>query len=83
VLARRLFGSIHSKSLLIFLKLFMTFIIVTPGIVAIVFVAVLVPEGNPLLELFITAVFGLWAFVAAVAVFAIASGIFKNIEASA
>jgi hypothetical protein len=82
VLARRIFGAVHSKPLQLFLKLFLTFVVVTPGIVAAVIVAVLMPGGNPLVELFITGAFGLWAFVAAGAVFAIASGIFKNIEAS-
>jgi hypothetical protein len=78
VMARRLFGSVHSKPLLLFLKLFLTLFIVAPGITAAIIMATVTH-----LELLAVAAFGLWALVAAGVVFAISAGIFKNIEAAA
>lgn len=77
VMARRLFGSIHSKPLVIFLKLFLTLFVVAPGVTLAVVITVLTH-----IELLAVAAFGLWALVAAGAVFAISAGIFKNIEAA-
>lgn len=78
VLARRLFGSVHSKSLVIFLKFFLTVFILSPGIVVMIVAGFLTHS-----EIIAAAVFALWAFLAAFGVFAGAWGIFKNIEASA
>jgi hypothetical protein len=78
VMARRVFGGVHSKPLLIFLKMFLTVFVVAPGIAAAI-VSYIVFKT----ELASVAAFGLWACVAASGVFAISAGIFKNIEASA
>lgn len=78
VMARRLFGSVHSKPLQVFLKLFLTLFIVAPGIAASVVAGILTKT-----EALSAAAFGLWGLIAAGAVFAVASGIFKNIEAGA
>ena len=78
VLARRLFGGIHSKPLLVFLKLFFTIFVISPGIGAMIAVSI-ITQSEFLGVLSFTA----WAFVAAGATFAISSGIFKNIEAGA
>lgn len=84
VLARRLFGGVHSKPLLVFLKLFLTAFIITPGIVAAVIVGQVVNYlAGSMGEFVSVAAFGLWALLAAAGVFTISSGIFKNIEASA
>lgn len=85
VLARRLFGSVHGKALIIFLKLFLTLFVLAPGIVAAIIIGV-IGQFNPAvqanMQLLSAVCFGLWALVAAGGIFAIASGIFKNIEAS-
>jgi hypothetical protein len=78
VMARRLFGSVHSKPLVIFLKLFLTVFIVTPGIGGAIALALITH-----IELLAVAAFGLWALLAAGGIFLISAGIFKNIEVSA
>jgi hypothetical protein len=78
VMARRLFGSVHSKPLQVFLKLFLVLFVVAPGVAASVVAGIFLKA-----EIFSAAAFGLWGLVAAAAVFAISSGIFKNIEAGA
>jgi hypothetical protein len=77
VLARRLFGSIHAKPLLVFLKLFLTIFLLSPGIALMIVAASLTH-----LELPAVIVFGLWTSVATGAVFGISSAVFKNIEYS-
>ncbi len=78
VLARRMFGSVHSVPLRTILKMVATLVLVAPGVVITVVAAVLTHS-----ELLAVAGFTAWAFVLAAGVFALASGIFKNIEASA
>jgi hypothetical protein len=87
VLARRIFGSIHSKPLLVFLKLFMTIAVVSPGIVGTILVAAQMQvtgqnDPNQIAQLVSLSAFGLWAFVAAGVTFGVASTIFSSIEAS-
>ncbi len=85
VLSRRLFGGIHSKPLTIFLKLFFTIFVITPGIALLIAVPLLLPEmvAPSTKELLSVVGFGLWALLAAGVSFAVSSGIFKNVEAGA
>ena len=78
IMTRRLLGALHSKPLQLFLKLFLVLFIVAPGIAASIMAGIFLKA-----EIFSVAAFGLWGLIAAGIVFAIASGIFKNIEAGA
>lgn len=78
VLARRLFGSVHSVPLRTVLKMFATLVLVAPG-VAIAIVAAVLTHSETLAVGGFTA----WAALVCAAVFPLAAGIFKNIEVSA
>ena len=78
VLARRLFGSVHSVPLRTVLKMFATLVLVTPGAVIAIVLAVLTHS-----ELLAVGGITAWAAVVCAAVFPLAAGIFKNIEISA
>jgi len=77
VLSRRIFGSIHSKTLQIFIKLFFILLILIPGIVAVVAVGMM--TESPFLMIL---AFGGWAFIAAVTMFMLSQNVFDHLEAS-
>lgn len=78
VVSRRLFGSVHSKAMQIFIKLFVSFFVVIPGAI-LGGVAYLSLGENELIALLIIAA---WNLIAAGSLFLAAKGIFKNIEVS-
>lgn len=77
IVAHRLFGSIHSKTMLIFVKLFTSLFIIMPGIVIMVILQAV--AGN---ELYSVSANALWDLLAAMCLFFAAKGIFNNIESA-
>ncbi len=77
VLARRIFGGVHVKALMMFLKLFFVLLILVPGIVAVIFVGILFPS-----TLLMILAFGGWGMVAAVSLFFLSLGVFDNLESA-
>lgn len=75
VLARRLFGRVHSKSLMIFIKLFFTLLILIPGIVAAAVIGFSFDS-----TLLMVAAFGGWALFAAFILFILSLGVLDNLE---
>ncbi len=75
VLARRMFGNVHSKSLMMFIKLFFTLLILVPGIVAAVVVMIAFES-----TLLMVAAFGGWALFAAFLLFTLSLGALDNLE---
>jgi hypothetical protein len=75
ILARRIFGRIHSKNVMIFVKAIANLLMVAPGIIGGVFVLTFT-ESEFLMLCFI----GAWSFVLAVTLFVFSTGIFKNLE---
>ena len=69
ILARRMFGSVHSKSLMMFIKLFFVLLILIPGIVAAV-VLMMAFESSLLMAVG----FGGWALFAAFILFTLSLG---------
>ncbi len=77
VLCRRLFGSVHSKALLIFIKAIAALLVELPGIIAAVIVLVI--SGSQLLCII---TMGGWSFTLAFMLFMFSQGIFKNLESA-
>lgn len=77
VLARRIFGGVHSKGLLIFIKVFSALLIQIPGIIAVVLVGI--ATGSQFL---MVCAFGGWSLILAITFFIFASTIFNNLEAA-
>ena len=77
VLARRIFGGVHAKGLMMFLKLFLTVLILVPGIVFVVIASILTSN-----TLWMVAAFGGWGLVAAGVLFALSQGVLDNLEAA-
>lgn len=77
VLARRLFGRVHSKGLMIFVKIIMSIVLIVPGIIAAV-IAGIATES----EFLTIGALGAWAFVLAITLFIFSGGIFNNVEAA-
>lgn len=77
VLARRIFGGVHAKGLMLFLKLFFIMLILVPGIGAVVAVGLL--TKSTILMVF---AFGSWAFIAAVTLFMFSLNVFDNLESA-
>ena len=78
VLNRRIFGGIHSKGLLVFVKMIFSLILIVPGVVAAIFAGIATES-----EFFIICAFGAWGLVLAITLFVFSSSIFNNIEAAA
>jgi len=77
VLSRRLFGSVHSKSLMIFAKIIFSIVLIIPGIIAAAIAGALTNS-----EFLTIGALGAWAFVLAVTLFVFSGGIFNNLEAA-
>jgi len=77
VLARRIFGGVHAKSLMMFLKMFLTVLILIPGIVFVVIASILTSNS-----LWMVVAFGGWGLVAAGLLFVLSQGVFDNLEAA-
>jgi len=77
VLARRIFGGVHGKSLMMFLKLFFVLLILVPGIAAVVVVGILFQS-----TLLMILAFGGWGMIAAVSMFFLSLGVFDNLESA-
>jgi len=75
IVSRRLFGSIHSRVMLIFVKMFVSLFVVIPGVVIMLIVQGI--TGNELYSAFSIAV---WNLFAAMCLFLASKGIFNNIE---
>lgn len=75
ILSRRLFGRVHSKGLLIFLKVIVNLLILIPGGIA-AGIVVAITESELLM---ICALAG-WSFVLGVTLFAFSAGILNNLE---
>jgi len=75
ILTRRIFGRIHSKGVLIFVKAIVNILMVLPGIIggAVVYAI----TGS---ELVMICIIGGWSFVLATTFFVFSSGIFNNLE---
>jgi hypothetical protein len=77
VLSRKLFGWVHSKGLLVFIKIFVTLLIFIPGIVAAV-IAGMATES----ELFAILALGGWSLILAITLFIFSSNILNNLESA-
>ncbi|MCX7773993.1 MAG: putative ABC exporter domain-containing protein [Clostridia bacterium] len=77
VLNRRLFGGIHSKGLLIFIKIIVSILIQIPGGVAAGFVFAATES-----EVLMICALGAWSLVLAITFFLFSSGILNNLEAA-
>lgn len=75
ILTRRLFGRIHSKGLLLFVKVLVNILIIIPGGVAAVIVMMITEN-----ELFMICALAGWSFVLAVTLFMFSAGILNNLE---
>lgn len=75
VVNQKLFGRIHSKGLMIFIKAMINILIVVPGAIGAGIVLAITES-----EFFMICVLGGWSFVLAVTLFVFAAGIFSNIE---
>ncbi|NLM10065.1 MAG: ABC transporter permease [Clostridiaceae bacterium] len=77
IVSRRLFGSIHSRVMLIFIKLIISFFVVLPGII-IMFVIQNI-TGNELFSVFSVT---MWNLFVTMCLFLASLGIFNNIEST-
>lgn len=75
ILARRLFGRIHSKGFLVFIKVIVNILIIIPGGIAAGVVMALTES-----ELLMVCALGGWSFVLGVTLFLFSSGILNNLE---
>jgi len=75
ILARRLFGRIHSKGLLIFIKVIVNLLIIVPGGVA-AGIVMMITES----EFYMICALGGWSFVLGVTLFMFSAGILNNLE---
>jgi hypothetical protein len=75
IVSRRLFGSVHSKAMQIFIKLFVSFFVVIPGVILMGIAAFTIK--NDVVSVLAVAV---WNFVAASGLFLASRGIFNNLE---
>lgn len=76
VLSRRLLGRVHSKALLIFIKIIFSIFLLVPGIAAAILAGRVTHS-----ETLIIGAMGAWVFVLAITLFIFSAGIFNNIEA--
>ncbi len=77
VLSRRLFGWVHSKGLLVFIKVIASILIQIPGIVAVVLVGMATES-----EFLMVCALGGWSLVMAITFFIFSSGILNNLESA-
>lgn len=75
VLSRKLFGWVHSKSLLAFVKIIVALLIQIPGIIAVVLVGIATES-----ELLMICALGGWSLVLAITFFIFSAGILNNLE---
>lgn len=78
IVSRRLFGSVHSKAMHIFIKLFVSVFVVIPGIILMVIASFTIK--NEFISVLIIAV---WNLLAASGLFLAARGVFNNLEVAA
>lgn len=75
IVSRRMFGRVHSKAMQIFIKLFVSFVVVIPGVILMLIVATV------LNNVFVSAlVIAIWNLLVASVLFLVAKGIFNNLE---
>jgi len=77
VLNRRLFGWVHSKNMLVFIKIIASLLLLVPGIVAGVFVYAMTE-----LQLLLILTMGGWSFILALTFFMFSAGILNNLESA-
>lgn len=77
VLSLRLFGGVHSKGLLLFIKIIVHILIFIPGIIAAVLTGAFTES-----TLFAICALGGWSLVLAITFFMLSSGIFNNLESA-
>jgi hypothetical protein len=75
IVSRRLFGAVHSKAMQIFIKLFVSFFVLIPGVI-IGLLAFSLLESKEAAFMIIT----LWNLTAAALLFLASKGVFKHIE---
>lgn len=75
IVSRRLFGSVHSKAMQIFTKLFVSFIVIVPGIILMGIASFLLKN-----ELVAVTFVALWNALVALCLFLASKGIFNNLE---
>ncbi|MBP7175020.1 MAG: putative ABC exporter domain-containing protein [Thermoclostridium sp.] len=78
IVSRRLFGSVHSKAMQIFIKLFVSFFVVIPGVIIMAILAFTIK--NDFVSVLGIAV---WNLLAVSGLFLASSGIFNNLEVTA
>lgn len=78
VLTRRLFGSVHSKGLQIFIKVIACILVEVPGIVFAVLAGILTQS-----DLLSILALGGWSLILAITFFMLSANIFKNLESAA
>ncbi len=77
VLSRRLFGWVHSKTLLIFIKAIVSLLVLLPGIIG---GAILYSITE--IQLLMIVTMGGWSFILALTLFMFSSGILNNLESA-
>jgi len=77
IISRRLFGSVHSRVMMVFIKLFTSFFVVLPGIIIMLIIQSTV--GN---ELYSVLSITMWNFLIVICLFLASMGIFNNIESN-
>jgi len=75
IVSRRLFGAVHSKAMQIFIKLFVSFFVLIPGVIIGLLVSTLLSSKE---AAFI--IISLWNLMAASLLFLASRGVFKHIE---
>lgn len=78
IVSRRLFGSVHSKVMQIFIKLFVSIFVIIPGVILMGIAAFTIK--NDFISVLIVAA---WNLIAASGLFLAARGIFNNLEVAA
>ncbi len=75
IVSRRLFGSTHSKTMQIFIKLFVSLVVVVPGVV-LAMIAYFTLESKEIAVMTVA----LWNFLAVFVLFLASKGVFRHIE---
>ena len=75
VISQRLFGKVHTRSMKFFFKLFMVGLVIIPGIVLMIIVAVLTKN-----QIYMAGTIVVWNFIAANIMLLLAKGIFANMD---
>ncbi len=77
VFSMKIFGGVHSKGLLIFLKFLVNFLIIIPGVIAAVLAGIFTES-----TFLAVCALGAWSLILAITLFMLSSGILNNLESA-